>query len=184
MKRLQRDSVLISLIEALRKEGSWCGETHIQKAAYFLQELLDTPLGFRFMLYKHGPYSFDLSDALVQMQADFMIKPISKSPFGASIVLGETGGLLKKKFPKTIALYRPNVDFVAKALADKNVGKLERVATAMFVSKESNAETKSKKRRAGRINELKPHVSIDQAIAAVKEFDQIQDNAKTLHQNI
>lgn len=64
MKRLQRDAVILSLIENLRAKGSWCGETHIQKATYFVQELLRVPLEFEFVLYKHGPYSFDLSDEL------------------------------------------------------------------------------------------------------------------------
>lgn len=46
MKRLQRDAVILSLIENLRSKGSWCGETHIQKATYFIQELLRVPLEF------------------------------------------------------------------------------------------------------------------------------------------
>ena len=28
------------------ENGSWCGEMHIQKAAYFLRELGEVPLGF------------------------------------------------------------------------------------------------------------------------------------------
>ncbi len=35
MKRLQRDAVILSLIENLRAKGSWCGETHIQKSNIF-----------------------------------------------------------------------------------------------------------------------------------------------------
>jgi len=176
MKRLQRDSVLISLIEALTTKGSWCGETHIQKTAYFLQELLGVPLGFEFILYKHGPYSFDLSDTLAQMEADFMIKPIPMTPYGPSLTLGETGSLLKERFPKTIANYKDAVNFVAATLADKNVGELERVATAMYVTREVGAKTGSKE-RAARIHELKPHVSIEQALEAVIEFDRIQSDA-------
>jgi hypothetical protein len=36
MERLRRDAVLIRPIEALRQQGSWCGETRIQKATYLL----------------------------------------------------------------------------------------------------------------------------------------------------
>ncbi len=179
MKRLQRDSVLISLIEALKIKGCWCGETHIQKATYFLQELLRTPLGFEFILYKHGPYSFDLSDALTQMQADYMIKSIPMPPYGASLTLEETSNLLKNKFPKTIATYKTVVNFVAEKLAGKNVDDLERVATAMYVTRESDTITGSQE-RAERIHELKPHVSIEQALQAVNEFDRIQVNAQAL----
>lgn len=174
MKRLQRDSILVALIEALKNRGSWCGETHVQKAAYFLQELLDVPLGFKFILYKHGPYSFDLSDTLSQMQADFMIKPISMPPYGASLSLGETSDLLKGRYSKTIADYKKGVNFVAQKLANKNVGELERIATAMYVSQENNSK-KDQQYRAARINKLKPHVSMELALEAVIEFDRIQD---------
>ena len=40
LKRMQRDAVLLSLMNEMRAKGSWCGETHVQKSAYFLQELL------------------------------------------------------------------------------------------------------------------------------------------------
>ena len=56
MERLQRASILLRLNEELRKSGSWAGETHMQKATFFLQELLAVPLGFDFVLYKHGPF--------------------------------------------------------------------------------------------------------------------------------
>jgi hypothetical protein len=45
MNRTQHQAVLLSLIQQLRENGSWCGETHIQKSAYFLQEMLGVPLG-------------------------------------------------------------------------------------------------------------------------------------------
>ena len=51
MKKLQRDAVLLSLINEMKARGSWCGETHIQKATYFLQELLGVPMNFEFILY-------------------------------------------------------------------------------------------------------------------------------------
>jgi hypothetical protein len=62
MERLQRASILLTLNEELRRAGSWAGETHMQKATYFLQELTRIPLEFDFVLYKHGPFSFDLRD--------------------------------------------------------------------------------------------------------------------------
>ena len=48
MKRLQRAAIVTELAEQLTAQGSWCGETHLQKATYFLQELLEVPTGFEF----------------------------------------------------------------------------------------------------------------------------------------
>ncbi len=64
MNRLQRAAVLLTLLDALKQRGSWCGETHLQKSVYILQELFGVQLGFTFVLYRHGPYSFDLSQAV------------------------------------------------------------------------------------------------------------------------
>ena len=61
-------ALLAELIEKLQENGSWCGETHVQKCAYFLEDLLGVPVGCEFVLYKHGPYSFDLHDALIEMK--------------------------------------------------------------------------------------------------------------------
>src|SRR6516225_10114425 len=74
MDRLRMAAVLTRLIEQLRARGSWCGETHVQKATLFLQDLMCVPLGFDFILYKHGPFSFDLRDELTSLRADGLIK--------------------------------------------------------------------------------------------------------------
>ena len=73
MERIKNITILLQLIESLRKNGSWCGETHIQKAIYSLQQLKGVPLNFNFVLYKHGPFSFDLRDELTAMRADGLI---------------------------------------------------------------------------------------------------------------
>jgi hypothetical protein len=177
MERLQRDSVLISLIEALRNRGSWCGEAHLQLVTYFLQELLKTPLGFQFILYKHGPYSFDLCYALAQMEADFMVEIVPLPRYRASFTLGETSNLLKEKFPITIAKYQKAVNFVVEKLAEKNVSELQRVATAMYVSLDNKTSSQT---LAQRIKELTPHVSLEEACQALNEFEQIRISASTI----
>ena len=113
------------------------------------------------------------------MEADFIIKPVPQSPYGPTITLSTTSELLKEKFPKTIAKHQDKVEFVAEKLAGKNVAQLERVATAMYATLEENSAS-DQSDRAARIHELKPHVSVEQAMEAVKEFDQIQSDAQDL----
>src|SRR6266508_496167 len=74
MKRLQRAALLTELVEQMRAHDSWCGETHLQKATYFLQELLDVEMDYDFVLYKHGPFSFDLRDELGDFVSDKLIR--------------------------------------------------------------------------------------------------------------
>ena len=52
MERLRRASLFLALNEELRNSGSWAGETHMQKATFFLQELMSVPMEFDFVLYQ------------------------------------------------------------------------------------------------------------------------------------
>jgi len=177
MKRLQRDAVLVSLIEHLREAGSWCGETHVQKSTYFLQDLLTVPLGFEFILYKHGPFSFDLSSELVLMRADGILRLVPQSPYGPTLVPDRTVEVLKRNYPKTIGRYSSHVGFVANHLGRKNVAELERLGTALYISLEAGGGSGARA-RAKRMVQLKPHVPLDKAIDATSEFDTIKASAR------
>jgi uncharacterized protein YwgA len=178
MKRLQRAALLISLVEALRERGSWCGATHIQKSLYFLQELLGLPLGMRFIPYKHGPYSFDLNHELEAMQADYLLEDeLQPYPYGPKLLPGKGSMQIKEKFPRTIDMYSKQIEFIADKFGDKKVSDLERLATALYVTRnpEENGEN-----RAERVHQLKPHIKMEDALSAVSDVDKIIKEAERL----
>jgi uncharacterized protein YwgA len=170
MKRLQKAAVISELADELRARGSWCGETHVQKATYFLQELFDGELNFEFILYKHGPFSFELRDELMSMRADGLLE-LQKQPYpyGPRLAPTDAGEGLKTTYPKTLAKRRRAIGFVADHLGAKDVNELERVATALYVTVAARSATREI--RANSIHALKPHVSIDRALEAVDEVD-------------
>jgi uncharacterized protein YwgA len=178
LERLKRSAIVISLIEHLREKGSWCGETHIQKTTYFLQELLKVSMGFDFILYKHGPYSFDLSDELMAMRADMLVVLKSQQPYGPSIVPGPTSKQLKRLFPKTLRKYEDRVVFIAEHFSNYNVAELERLATAFFIDHEIS--THNKRNIAIHINKIKPHISTHQALEAIGKEKEIKKEARKL----
>lgn len=169
MERLQRDSVLLALNEELRKAGSWAGETHMQKAVFFLQELMHVPLGFDFILYKHGPFSFDLRDELTSMRAQGFLHLDPQYPYGPTLVAGEKSELLKNVYQQVLEEYRPPIRFVAQKLGAKTVSGLERTATALYVTLRDVGAGD----RVRRLIQLKPHIAAQEAQAAVSEVDQI-----------
>ena len=173
MERLERASVLLSLVETLRSRGSWASETHFQKSTYFLQELLQVPLEFEFILYKHGPFSFDLREELSAMLADSFLKCEPQPPFGPSLLPGLASDVLKRQYPLPPGV-APKIEYVAGKLGPKRVVELERLATALFVTLEGKADDTG---RAGRICELKPHIHAAQAQQAVQEVDEIRREA-------
>jgi hypothetical protein len=181
MKRLQRHAVVLSLIEKLVEKGSWCGETHIQKSTYFLQELLVVPLSFEFILYKHGPFSFDLRDELLAMRADDVIQLELRPPYGPSVQPGPRKKLMKRLFPKTLQKYEGRVEFVAKEVGCYGVADLESLATALyFAIQHSNVRSANIDRKASYIHHLKPHISLEQAHIALQREEQISNKARDL----
>jgi hypothetical protein len=180
MDRLRRDVILIRLIEALRDKGSWCGETHVQKATYFLQELVGAQTGFDFILYKHGPFSFDLSDELAAMRSDRLVTlRVQDSRYGPSILPEPAANVLKQRFPKTLRDYEHRVALVAEKFGNKRVVELERLATALYVLRDLG-DTTDVKKCVDRIHALKPHISKEDAAGALQMVQAWSQETKDL----
>jgi uncharacterized protein YwgA len=174
MKTRQRDAVLLDLIRALEVNDSWSGETHVQKSTYFLQALTGVPLGFDFSLYKYGPYAFDLSDTLSSLRADHLIElQVRKPGYGGSIVETPYGDKLRSRFPRTVQTHRSAVEIVAERVGTKDVASLERVATALLVSSQDGWQSEQRL-RAQALCEIKPHVTAEDALAAVAFVDDLR----------
>ena len=140
---------------------------------YFLQDLLKVPLNVSFILYKHGPFSFELRDVLAAMESERLIvwQP-QPYPYGPTMTPGPLAPFLARaETPKT---FKSEIDFVAERLASKKVVDLEKIATALFVTLDRSVALE---RRAEELTFRKPHVSLPEAEQAVKDVDEIIDDA-------
>ena len=164
-------AIIVTLVDALRSNGSWCGETHIQKASYFISRLKPDALSFDFILYKHGPFSFDLRDELTALRAfSFLDLDSETYPFGVRYSVASAGKTLQQRCAKFLKSERAVIDFVSSKLGALGVAHLERLATALYFTNEKIAAEE----RASKIHEVKPHITPELAGAAVKEVDQIR----------
>lgn len=168
MKRLRRAAVVTELADRLREAGSWCGETHLQKACYFLQQLLGVPLEYEFILYRYGPFSFELREELVEMRADGLLELRPAPPYGPGILATEASAELRSQFPKTLSRYGEAINYVAGRLGDKWVTDLESLATALYVHEEEKRDSVDS--IASRMRELKPRISEEEAESAASEL--------------
>jgi len=80
---------------------------------------------------------------------------------------------LQGRFPKTIADYDSAINRVAQRLGNRGVSALERLATAVYVTRR-HADL-SLTERAAQLCKLKPHISKDDALGAVREADEVLD---------
>ena len=55
MNERERRALVCLLVKEMGQTDSWAAETHIQKCVYFLQEMMKVPVGYDYILYKHGP---------------------------------------------------------------------------------------------------------------------------------
>jgi uncharacterized protein YwgA len=166
-------AVLGELIECLGKRGSWTGETHIQKAAYLLSALLGVNLGFEFVLYKYGPYSFELHGELGSLLTDGLVELQFPDPrYGGRFHLTSHGEEFRRRFPRTVGEYDNQIRILADHVGAKNVAQLERLATAVFLKQEFPNE--DRERWARRLTEVKPHIPIEEAYLAVQEAEALE----------
>ena len=170
MHRIAKAALIAELIERLRKKGSWCGETHVQKAIYFLQNLMDVPLKFDFILYKHGPFSFDLRDELTALRADGLLKLETRGLYGARIATTGQSNTIRSHYPRTLSRHEMAIDFITEQIGKKGVVELERLATAMYVTRRSGLQASVESRVKTLVN-LKPHIRKEDAQKSVAAAD-------------
>jgi len=142
----------------------------MQKATFFLQGLMNIPLAFDFVLYKHGPFSFDLRDELTFMRAQGFFRLEPQNPYGPTLVAGEKSELLKQAFLQAINKHLSSIRFVSQKLGTKTVAGLERTATALYIVLRESDDVDP----AQRLTTLKPHISLPEAQDAVSEVAQIR----------
>jgi uncharacterized protein YwgA len=179
MKRFQQVAILLKLIQSLKEKGSWCGETHIQKATYFLQKLTKVPLDYEFILYKFGPFSFNLRDELNLMCVDEVLNvKTNVPPYGPSFFVQLNDKDIEEIAPKTIDKFKDNIIFIADTLKDKGATELECLATALYSILEKKSYG-SEEEKAEYIHHIKPHIPVQEALEAIKTVNSLRENALT-----
>lgn len=172
-------ALLTYLVERMNALGSWCGETHIQKSVFFLQELFETPLEYDYVIYRHGPYSFDLHDELTAMRANALVElEPNRAPYGPHFKPGSLAQGLGSRFSRTRKRYEERVNFIAQRIATREVVDLERIATAFFLGRERSDLNRDG--LAELITKLKPHISREAALAGIEESRRIEQDASAI----
>ena len=163
--------LLARLIQQIGKSGSWSGETHIQKSMYFMQALLNVDTSYRFVLYLHGPFSFDVHEVLTWMLSRGEIGVHKYELYGPKLKLTQHGDRLANEH---VGL-DDQIQWVSEEIATKKVKDLERLATACLLKLELPSWSDSQV--ADELNRLKPHISKKVALQGIEEFEALREAA-------
>ena len=98
-------------------------------------------------------------------------------PYGPRFASTSIGQGIVERHPKTLEGQAERLDFVANLFHGKGVKELERLATALYSSLE-NGWGATVENRARFLNEVKPHVSLDEAREAVEALDDLHAEAQ------
>jgi len=175
-------ALLVDLLERMSKAGSWTGETHLQKCVYFLQEMTTFPKAFQFVLYKHGPHSFDLHDELANMVANQTLVIEHSTTYGPTFGPGPYAQRLKQRCTAALAQHEATLDFAAHSLSPNDTGDLEMWGTAFYISKQN--PNIAKEEQAIVINQLKPHIPFEEAMQALSSISYLEQQVQTEFQGI
>ena len=174
-----RQVILVGLADALLRQGSRNGETHLQKATYFLQTLARVPLDFEFIPYKHGPFSFALRDELAVLRADTLFE-VTPTSYHVQAIQGPTErGLRLWQSSRECTTWTNALEWTAQVVGNKGVAELERLSTALFVTTQSVGASVPRSDRAARLCEMKPHITDDEAHLAIDVIDELIVDAKS-----
>jgi hypothetical protein len=161
-----KHALILAVVEGLRQQGSWTGKTHVQKALFLLTASGMSEVPFQFVLYKHGPYSFDAEAELEQMKSYAALDSKAVEGYGVVLSPGKNAPWIKRGYPLPAAIQEA-VDFVCRSVGRKKVAELEPLATAAWIrTREGVVEPDAV---VERLRQLKPHVGIREAEEADRE---------------
>ena len=155
------------MLKALKGRRSWCSLLHIQKSCYIAQEMLDIDLGYDFVPYKYGPYSFDLQDDVSLALNRFILRAQQRPGYGHSYGLYDD---VKEYIEKNKYDYANQVKFIAEWFKDRPARELEKITSAHMVRYKIKKGAPEEEQEQ-ELKDWKDKLSIDDIKGAFKEVE-------------
>ncbi|GMV88921.1 MAG: hypothetical protein AMXMBFR81_18520 [Chthonomonas sp.] len=156
-------AVILRAVRGLNGVGSWTGKTHVIKSLYIASTRARLP--FEFVLFKHGPYSFDLNDAIESMSAVELLDVQSTPPYGVKLAPGRMEAAIDPALEDEVS---QAVDQAVGAVGCSEVKELEAFATSIWVA-ERGQTTQDEAAWLRAVKELKPHLDDRMVTEAIKK---------------
>ena len=144
------------------------GKTHVQKSLFLQKATSQVDVPFSYVLYKHGPYSFEVESELEQMRSYAAVKA-EPDPDGFGVVLlPGPGAEFVAKGARLTKSEEEQIERICRFVGKRNVSDLDRLATSAWIR--AFEGLKDSRSVAARLNSLKPHVPLREAEAADAEL--------------
>ena len=131
------------------------------------------------MIYKFGPYSFDLAHLIGEIHSYRLVELMLQWGFRPKIKVTRYGEEFYEDVNDLCCKYYKQIEFVTEELGSKNVGELERLATGLHITLDEKVKDKTVENRSRRLNHLKPHIKLNDANIVMGEVDSLIERAKS-----
>ena len=173
MELMKQTALLLNLIDRLSENEGNTSEVHLQKHVYFLQELLEVPLNFEFIMYKNSPYSFDFRDNLTSLRADWLLTFEINRFHRPCFVTTELGKSFQTRFPITLKNYQRAIDFIVDYLGSKQIRVLGQWATTLFIERFKDKFSDSSDNMSLELDKLKQAIWVQPDEMVIEQFADI-----------
>lgn len=153
----KRQALILFIVRKLSEQKGWHGTLFVQRFIYLLQELLDVPLDLFFILYKHGPYSFELEEILTfLLERRFLKLKVPRNQLSPTLVPGRHAAYYDKKFKMEKSLLDPKVAWLIEKVNKIPFGELTLVTYALYMLKQLQSQGKDEKDLVSEMHKLRP----------------------------
>src|SRR5271154_1600875 len=128
-----KHSLILAVVDALNRQESWTGKTHVVKSLFLLDSSGLLRIPFNIVLYKHGPFLTNFEQELEQMKSYAALKSDTvEGWYGVRLSPGSNASLVNRVSPLPEQAQRA-VDVVCHFVGRRGVVELERLATAVWI---------------------------------------------------
>lgn len=180
MDRLWQARLVSDVVEALRENESWTAESHVQKCIYMVKELFGTEVPFRFVPYKHGPYSFELRDEIGRLLSTRVLVSEPARPYGPRIRTRSDSVHLRRQLERVNHGLSDQIVFVAGKIGKMSASDVGLLATGILVLKEQDSRQVSSREPLVRFRSLKPAVEEETCIEYISKARNLLQEARKL----
>jgi hypothetical protein len=159
----RKQAFILEVIRVLQLNKSAVGRNNIQKALFFINETASFKSPFDFVLHRQSPHSFDLDSEIDEMKTNSTLISRPSPGYGDELLAGVNAPVVVGRSP-LLPTEKQSVAAVGEFVGRKTVEELEKIAAVVWVR--SRERLWDRMQVANRVNALKPHISIVEALAA------------------
>ena len=140
---------------------------------------MNAPFEWIFVIYKFGPYSFDLAHLIGEIHSCRLVELMLQWWFQPKIKVMRYGKDFYEDINELCYKYRKQIEFVKEELGSQNLSEIELLATGLYIISYEKVHDKTVENRSRILNHLKSHIKLNDASTFIGEVDSLIERAQT-----